>query len=124
MKKMQYVLGLAVLAAMLVGGCSSSEGTKFNYATGNLSATLSADVQKSYDASLKALEQLQITPAEKVKDSLGARIVARTSADKELTISLKRLNDTQTSIVIEVGFMGDNTTSKTIYDKIVENLGK
>ncbi len=124
MKRMQFVLVLTVSVAMLVCGCSKSEGTKYNYASGNLSATLSANVDQSYDASLKALEQLQIVPTEKVKDALGARIVATTSADKKMTISLTRVNDTLTSIVIEVGMMGDKTTSKTIYDKIVENLNK
>lgn len=123
MKRMQFVLVVLVTAAMLVCGCSKSgEGTTFNYMSGNLSATLSANVDKSYDASLKALEQLQITPTEKVKDALGARIVATTSADKKLTVSLKRINDTLTGIVIEIGIAGDKTTSKTIYDKIAENL--
>lgn len=124
MKTMQAVVAMVVCAVLLTGGCTSSEGTKFNYATGNLSATLNANVQKSYDASLKALEQLQITPAEKAQDSLGAKIVAKTAADKKITISLKRTNDVLTAIVIEVGFVGDNTISQTIYTKIVENLNK
>ncbi len=125
MKRMQFVLVCLVSIALLIGGCSKAgEGTTFNYMSGNLSATLSADVDKSYDASLKGLEQLQITPTEKVKDALGARIAATTSADKKLTISLKRVSDTLTSIVIEIGWVGDKTTSKTIYDKIVANLNK
>jgi len=125
MKTMQVVLALLVCVMVLTGGCSTSkEGTKFNYATGNLSATLNADVQKSYDASLKALEQLRLTPSEKAQDALGAKIVTKTSADKKVTISLKRTNDVLTAIVIEVGMVGDNTVSQTIYAKIVENLSK
>jgi hypothetical protein len=125
MKRMQCVLVLLGSIAILTGGCSKSiEGTTFNYASGNLSAMLNADVQKSYDASLKAIEQLQLVPSENVKDALGAKIVTKTSADKKVTISLKRVSDTSTEIIIAVGMVGDKSTSKTIYAKIVENLNK
>jgi len=125
MKKMQVVLVLLGGIAMLAGGCSKSlDGSSFNYASGNLSATLGADVQKSYDASLVALANLQLVPTEKAKDALGAKIVAKTSADKKVTILLTRASDNLTQIVIEVGMVGDKTTSSTIYAKIVENLNK
>jgi hypothetical protein len=125
MKRMQVVLVLLGGLAMLAGGCSKSlDGSSYNYASGNLSATLGADVQKSYDASLVALANLQLVPTEKVKDALGAKIVAKTSADKKVTILLTRASDNLTQIVIEVGMVGDKTTSSTIYAKIVENLNK
>jgi endo-beta-N-acetylglucosaminidase D len=111
--------------AILAGGCSKSiEGSKYNYATGNLSAILSADVQKSYDASLKACEQLELKVSEKSKDALGAKIETKTSADKKITISLTRVNDMTTEIVIEVGMVGDKEISKNLYAKILENLKK
>ena len=125
MKRMQFVLVLLASVAVLTGGCSKSlDGSKFNYVSGNLSATLDAGVQKSYDASLNALDQLEIVPSEKAKDALGARLVARTSADKKVTILLKRVSDTTTGITIEAGMMGDKDTAHTIYTKIVENLKK
>jgi hypothetical protein len=125
MKKMQFVLVLLGCIAILTGGCSKSiEGSKFNYASGNLSAMLSADVQQSYDASLKACDQLQLLPSEKSKDALGAKIVTKTSADKKVTISLKRVSDMNTEIVIEVGMVGDKEISTTLYAKILDNLKK
>lgn len=123
MKRMQFILVLVGAIAVVMGGCTKShEGSKFNYATGNLSAMLSANLQQSYDASLKALDQLQLTPSVKAMDSLGAKIVTRTAADKEVTISLKPVHDTLTEIVIEVGMVGDKNTSIAIYAKILENL--
>jgi hypothetical protein len=111
--------------AILTSGCTKSEeGSKFNYASGNLTATLAADVQKSYDASLKACEQLEFPVTDKSKDALGAKIVTQTALDKKVTISLKRLNDATTEIVIEVGAVGDKKTSSNIYTKILENLKK
>jgi PBP1b-binding outer membrane lipoprotein LpoB len=125
MKKMQVVLVLLGSAALLAGGCSKGmDGSSYNYASGNLTAMLSADVQKSYDASLKAVDELQLPRSENVKDALGAKIVAKTSADKKVTITLARVSDTLTNLTIEVGMTGDKATSNAIYTKIMENLKK
>ena len=123
MKRMQVVLVLLSCVAVMVGGCSKSlDGSSFNYASGNLSTTLSADVEKSYDVSLKALDQLQLVPTEKAKDALGARLVAKTSANKKVTIMLTRVSDTTTALTIKIGAMGDKDMSRTIFAKIMENL--
>jgi len=124
MKRMLLVLTLVGGVALLLGGCKTPvEGAGYNYVSGNLSVTLNADVQKSYDASLKALEQLQLTPTEKSKDALGARILAKTSADKKVKVTLTRVTDTTTGLVVGVGtVVGDKDIAKTIYDKIMENL--
>jgi hypothetical protein len=123
MKRMQVVLVLLGGVAMLMGGCSKSvDGSSYNYASGNLSTPLSANVDKSYDAAVKALEQLQLTPTEKAKDALGAKIVARTSADKKVKVTLTRVSDTVTDLTIGVGTVGDKTTSTAIYNRIMENL--
>jgi hypothetical protein len=125
MKRMQFVLVVLGSIAILMGGCSKSlDGSKFNYLSGNLSAILSADVQTSYDASLKALDQLELVASEKAKDALGAKIVTKTATGKKITILLKRFSETQTDITIEAGMMGGKTNPHAIYAKIVENLKK
>ena len=123
MKRMQVVLMVLGCIAVLTGGCSKSvDGSSFNYASGNLSATLAANVDKSYDASLKALEELQLTPTEKAKDALGGRLIAKTSADKKVKVVLARVSDTTTALTIGIGTAGDKTMSTTIYNRIVKNL--
>jgi hypothetical protein len=125
MKKIQVVLVVLGSIVILMGGCTKSvEGSKFNYASGNLSATLNADVQKSYDATLMACEQLQLKPSEKAIDALGARIETKTALDKKVVISLKRETDKVTDITIGVGVVGDKEVSASIYEKILENLKK
>jgi uncharacterized protein YunC (DUF1805 family) len=125
MKSIVCVMVLLVSIAILTSGCmKAGEGSKFNYATGNLSATLAADVQKSYDAVLKACGQLELPVTEKTKDALGAKIVTKTAADKIVTVSLTRVTDATTDIVIEVGMVGDKETSSNIYTKTLENLKK
>ena len=94
---MQIFLVVLGGIALLAGGCSKSvDGSSFNYASGNLSAMLAANVDKAYDASLKAFEQLQLTPTEKAKDAMGGRLVAKTSANKKVKITLARVSDTTT----------------------------
>jgi hypothetical protein len=123
MKRIQFVLVLLGVIALLPCGCKSvGGGAKYNYASGNLTTTLNADVDKSYDASLKALEQLELVPTEKNKDALGAKIVAKTSADKKIDISLRRIGDKSTELTIGIGTIGDKMQSVTIYDRIMENL--
>ncbi|MDO8302408.1 MAG: DUF3568 family protein [Sedimentisphaerales bacterium] len=125
MKRMQVVLVLLGGIALLAGGCSKSiDGSSYNYASGNFSTMLSDDVQKSFEASLKALDQLQLVHRETAKDVLGARIVTKTSADKKVTIMLTRASDTMTELTIKIGAMGDKDMSRTIYAKIIENLKK
>jgi hypothetical protein len=123
MKRMQVILVLLSCVAMFAGGCSKSvDGSSFNYASGNLSTTLAANVEKSYDASLKALQELQLEPTEKAKDALGGRLIAKTSADKKVKVMLTRVSDTTTELTISIGTVGDKAMSTTIYNKIMENL--
>ena len=125
MKRIVCVMLLLASVAILTSGCmKAAEGSKFNYASGNLSAVLAADVQKSYDAALKACGQLELPVTEKTKDALGAQIVTKTAADKKVTISLKRVTDATTDLVISIGTVGDKETSSNIYTKILENLKK
>ncbi len=125
-------LTLAVLAAvfctgaLLVNGCAvvlvgAGAGT-VAYIKGSLEAVVKDDVDAVYEASLKALDQLEIAPAEKQKDALAARIVARNAQDKKITIKLKAAENDLTKISIKIGFFGDRSQSQAIYDKIKDNL--
>jgi hypothetical protein len=79
-------------------------------------------LNKSYAATLKALDQLQIVPTQKLKDSLTAEVIARTSDDTKITIKLTRVEDKITKISIRVGVFGDQAQSTTIYEHIKQNL--
>ena len=125
-------LTLAVLAAVfctgavLINGCAvalvgAGAGT-VAYIKGSLEAVLEDDVDAVYEASIKALDQLEIAPSEKQKDALAARIVATNAQDRKITIKLKAAENDLTKISIKIGFFGDRSQSQAIYDKIKENL--
>jgi hypothetical protein len=108
---------LVALAAVGAGA-----GGTVAYVKGELEATLSAGIDQSYDAALKALDQLQLVPTQKLKDSLSAEIIARTSDDTKITVKLARVDDKITKLTVRVGVFGDQAQSTTIYEHIKQNL--
>jgi hypothetical protein len=131
MKKSRIILavllaGMAICAtgcwvvpfAVVGGGAAGTVA----YVKGDLETTLDAGMDKSYAASLKALEQLQIVPTQKLKDSLSAEIIARRSDDTKITVALTRVDDKITKMSIRVGVFGDQAQSTTIYERIKQNL--
>ena len=128
MKKAHIVLTI-ILAGMAIGvsGCllvavgAGAAGT-VAYVKGDLETTLDAGMDSSYAAALKALDQLQIVPTQKLKDALTAEVIARTSDDTKITIKLTRVEDKITKMSIRVGVFGDQAQSTTIYERIKQNL--
>jgi hypothetical protein len=124
-----HIVLAVLLAGVAVGtsGCllvavgAGAAGT-VAYVKGELEATLSAGIDQSYDAALKALDQLQLVPTQKLKDSLSAEIIARTSDDTKITIKLARVDDKITKLTVRVGVFGDQAQSTTIYEHIKQNL--
>ena len=128
MKKTHIVL-VVLLAGIAIGvsGCllvavgAGAAGT-VAYVKGDLETTLDAGMDRSYGATLKTLDQLQIVPTQKLKDSLSAEIIARRSDDTKITVTLTRVDDNITKMAIRVGVFGDQAQSTTIYERIKQNL--
>lgn len=128
MKKAQVTLAVFLVGVSIcVSGClliavgAGAAGT-VAYVRGELDTTLSAGIDKSYDATLKGLDQLQISPIQKSKDALTAEIVSRNAEDTKVTIKLTRVDDKLTKISIRVGVFGDQAQSTTILEHIKKNL--
>jgi hypothetical protein len=75
-----------------------------------------------YQATLDAMNGLDLPVLSKTKDALTAEIVARDAQDKKVTIKLKAATEETTKLSIRIGTFGDKTKSQLIYDKIRENL--
>jgi stress response protein SCP2 len=133
MKKAKIILTV-LLTGIIIGasGCGAElvalaavgagAGGTVAYVKGDLETTLDAGMDKSYAASLKALDQLQIVPTQKLKDSLSAEIIARRSDDTKITVALTRVDDKITKMSIRVGVFGDQAQSTTIYERVKQNL--
>jgi len=130
MRKKQILLTTLLIGSMLLlQGCMvaavgiGAAGT-IAYVRGDLQAVESASIDEVYEASLKALKELELIPTRKVKDALGAEIITYDAQDKKITIILKFTAEGTTKLSIRVGVFGSETKSRLIYQKIRDNLQK
>ena len=117
------VVLLLACAAMAFQGCSSdAETPKPAYSWGSFDAVESAGINKVYDASLKAAEELKLLVIQKDVDSMSGKITARDVADKKIIITLTATTDKMTKLSIRVGTLGDEGKSKLIYEQIKKKM--
>jgi len=128
-KKQAFLIMMLAGAAVLLDGCMlavvgvGAAGT-VAYVRGDLESIESENVDVVYDATLKALQELELRPTRKSKDALGAEIVTYDAQDKKITIRLKSAAEGTTKISIRIGVFGSETKSRLIYQKIRDNLQK
>ena len=115
-----FVLAGLVLAA---SGCAPSfVGTDAGVYSGNkLYAVANRDLTSMYNATLKALDELEIEVTKKAKDIFYGEVVAQGSDGKTITIRLKPEGDL-TNLSIKVGLLGDKAKAIVIYERIKQNL--
>ncbi len=131
MNRKTISLNRSILFAVLVGvslaplGCAPTlvgENAAI-YSMGKLHARVDSDMDSVYEASITALEQLQITVTEKKKDVFAARVFGKTSDGQSITIRINPETETSTTISIYTGILAKETRARTIYEKIREVLG-
>ena len=82
-----------------------------------------ARIDEVYEASLAAMEELEIPVISKSKDALSATITGRDAADKKITIKLKADGPKiPTELSIRIGMFGSETKSLRIHQTIKEHL--
>ena len=128
MKNQQVILALlAIGATVLLGGCmlaavgAGAAGT-VAYVKGDLEAVEAKKLDTVYDATKKAMEQLELSVSVDTKDKISATIIARDSSDKKITVKLSAATEDSTNISIRFGAFGNETKSGMVLDKIKENL--
>jgi len=128
MQERKLILALLLLgAAALLQGCfavvvgAGAAGT-VAYVRGDLEAVEAKKLDIVYDATKKAVEQLELSISKDNKDAMSAMIVVRDSQDKKMTIKLLATTEDSTKLSIRVGMFGSETKSRLIYDQIKKNL--
>ena len=122
-----------ILLAVLVGlslaplGCSPTlvGENAAAYSMGRLHARVDREMNAVYEASVQALEALEITVTEKKKDVFAARVTGKTADERSITIRIEPEGDSSTILSIRTGVLGSETEARAraIYDKIRELLG-
>jgi len=109
------VAGLTGCVAVVAAGAA---GTGVAWYSGRLEANLDQNIEVVFAASQKALTQLEFANISNKKSSVDAQLVSRTALDKKVEITLQKVTDRSTKVMIRVGVFGDETLSMSILDKI------
>jgi hypothetical protein len=129
LKRQVLLISMLIGSMLLLQGCVvaavgiGAAGT-IAYVRGDLQAVESESIDVVYEASLKALKELELLPTRKSKDALGAEIVTYDAQDKKITIRLKSAAEKTTELSIRIGVFGSETKSRLIYQKIRDNIQK
>ncbi|MHC4645416.1 MAG: DUF3568 family protein [Planctomycetota bacterium] len=120
------LLTLSLAGVMLAGiGCGRPYIVDSNagvYSRGKLFAVASHDLETTYQATVKAVNDLEMSVTDQAKDVFSAKVLAAGADGKKVKITLKPREDGDTDLTIAIG-MGNRSRSLAIYDQIKMNLG-
>jgi hypothetical protein len=108
-----------VVAGAVAAGAAA--GTYF-FVKGNLKRSYEAPVEKVWEATLQAVEELKLATESKKHDAFGGQIEGKMADGDSFKIELKRLGEKSTEVGVRIGAFGDRTKSEAIHDKILSKL--
>jgi hypothetical protein len=121
-RRLLVALLLGITAASLTGCvavvAAGAAGTGVAWYRGRLEANLDHNIEAVFAASQRALNQLEFADISNKRSAVDAQLVSRTALDKKVEITLQKVTDRSTKIMIRVGVFGDETLSMSILDKI------
>ena len=100
----------------LMGGAAGA-GT-VAYVGGELKTVEEVSLNRAWDATQKAMKDLEFTITSKEKDAFNSQLIAKGAANKIIKIKLNRQSDTLTEIRIRIGTFGDESLSLKILESI------
>ena len=115
-----FCLGCAPLIFFGAGTAAGIAGYK--YYQGKLTVLYQAPFIETWDASLKALENLQCEIVSKKHQLTSGKMDAKRSDGKPVTLSFEYQSTQETKVEIRVGLLGDKAASMAIKDEIKKIL--
>ena len=120
-----FLIGLSACSKkwVAIGAAAAAVGAgAYYYVKGDLKRNYEAPMDKTWDATIKALEALQINVESKQNDALTGVINGKLADGKSYTVNVKRLGENLTEVAIRIGTFGDRERAEAIHDKILSNL--
>ncbi len=122
LRRQLVALGLCLMAIGLTGCvavvAAGAAGTGVAWYRGQLVANLDLNIETVFAASQKTLKQFEFISIDSKRSAIDARLVSRTALDKKVEITLQKVTDRSTKIIIRVGVFGDETLSMSILDRL------
>ena len=120
-----FLIGLSACSRkwVAIGAAAAAVGAgAYYYVKGDLKRNYEAPMDKTWNATVKALEALQINVESKQHDALTGVINGKLADGKSYTVNVKRLNENLTEVGIRIGTFGDRERAEAIHDKILSSL--
>ena len=106
-----------------VAGTAAGVGG-YKYYQGSLNVIYQAPYMDTWNAAVKALEDMNLKIDQKSNNAINGKIEAKRADNKPVTVSLKYKSTNETDVNIRVGLLGDENASNVIKDRIAQELFK
>ena len=114
-------------ALFVVAGAGAAAGVgTVQYISGELKQAYAAPMDKAWNASLAAVEELKMKTTEKYIDNLDQNRVIKGKIEekKDFQIALEAMAKDVTMVKVRIGVFGDEEYSKKVQEVIAKNLKK
>lgn len=88
------------------------------YQSGQMFAVSSKDMDAVYQATLQAMDKLELKVSDKMKDVFSAKVVAKSADGQSISVEIKPTVNNQTKYTIKAGTLGNEERSRKIYTEI------
>lgn len=118
-----FSLASAVGCCGVVGEAAGSAAGAYAYVMGELQRTYPKEYDQVWQATKKALQELEFPLESETRDAISGNIRARRADGTLVSIHIKRNPSETVTIGIRVGTFGDRDVSEIIHQRIAKNLG-
>jgi hypothetical protein len=114
---------ILVLSVVFAGCAPTIVGTNMCVYTGTkLYSVSDKDVGAVYNATVQAMEKLQLDITRRAKDVFSAKVVAQSADGKTIVVEIKPIDNNKAEYTIKVGPLGNEARSQVIYTEIRDIL--
>ena len=116
-----FLIGLSACSRKwaVIGAAVAAVGAgAYYYVKGDLKRNYEAPMDKTWEATIKAVEALKLTVESQNHDALTGVIKGKMADEKSFEINLKRIGENLTEVGIRIGTFGDRERSEAIHNKI------
>ena len=120
-----FLIGLSACSRkwVVLGAAAAAVGAgTYYYIKGDLRRNYEAPMDKTWDATIKSVEELKLKVESQKHDALTGVIKGKMADEKDFEINLKRVDENSTEVGIRIGTFGDRAKSEAIHNKIHSKL--
>lgn len=117
-----FLLSTGCASVIFFGAGAATGVVGYKYYKGALTVIFEAPLMKTFDATLATLKNQAVRVESTDRDLTSAKILARRSDKKPVTVSLSYRSANETEVVIRVGHLGNKYESEVLKDEIAKVL--